>query len=55
MVSRDTLVVAGSIPLALALWYGLRAYTDAPNWLLWAVVLGIGVGVPTLYRERERT
>jgi predicted PurR-regulated permease PerM len=52
MVSRGTVVTAVSILVAAVLWYWLSSYTEAPDWALWAVLIGVGVLLPSLVRER---
>jgi hypothetical protein len=54
MVSRENALVGASVLLAVVLWYGLTTYTDAPDWALWVVILGVGVLLPMVIRAQER-
>jgi hypothetical protein len=52
MVSRSALATGASILLAIAVWYGLGTFTDAPDWVLWAALIGVGVLLPRVLQER---
>ncbi|GAB3418225.1 hypothetical protein GCM10027435_17920 [Haloparvum alkalitolerans] len=51
MVSRENRVIAACIVLAVLLLFALNAVTDPPSWATLAVLLGVGVLVPTLVNE----
>ena len=51
MVSRENTIIAVCIALAIALLYGLNAVTTLAQWQSAAVVLGVGVLLPTLLNE----
>ncbi|QKY20362.1 hypothetical protein B4589_008205 [Halolamina sp. CBA1230] len=51
MVSRENTIIAVCIALAIALLYGLNAVTTLAQWQSAAVVLGVGVLIPTLVNE----
>ena len=55
MVSADTKIVAGFVILGVVLWYASTTVTE--NMVIqWAILLGIGVIIPTLINEwRTRT
>lgn len=50
MVSRDTKVTAAFVALAFVLWLPAQEFTDS-SWVLLAVLLGIGVVLPTALNE----
>ncbi|WP_176696673.1 hypothetical protein [Haloparvum sedimenti] len=51
MVSRENRVIAVCLAVAVLLLFGLNAVTDPPSWAILAVLLGVGVVVPTLVNE----
>lgn len=50
MVSRDTKVTAAFVVLAFLLWLLARQFISN-SWMPWAVLVGVGVVVPTLVNE----
>ncbi|SDM52180.1 hypothetical protein SAMN04487949_1947 [Halogranum gelatinilyticum] len=52
MVSRDTKVTAVFALLGTALWLVAGQLTDV-QWIQWAVLVGVGIVVPTLLNERR--
>ncbi|SFR38190.1 hypothetical protein SAMN04487947_0693 [Halogeometricum rufum] len=50
MVSRDTKLTAAFVVLATALWLVAQQFTT-DSWVLWAVLVGVGVVVPTVLNE----
>ena len=51
MVSRENKVIAGFIALAVILLFGIHSVLEPPTWVSGAVVIGVGVVVPTLVNE----
>jgi len=58
MVSRENTVIAGCIALAIASLYVANTLTTLQQWQSAALILGVGVLLPTLVNEfldgRER-
>jgi hypothetical protein len=50
VVSRDTKLTAAFVVLATALWLVAQQFTT-DSWVLWAVLVGVGVVVPTVLTE----
>jgi fatty acid desaturase len=50
MVSSDTKVTAAFVVAALVLWLLAQRFTDS-SWVLLAILLGIGVVLPTALNE----
>lgn len=51
MVSRENKVIAGFITLAIILLFGIHSVSEPPTWVSGAIVIGVGVIVPTLINE----
>jgi 2-phosphoglycerate kinase len=51
MVSAENKVIAGFITLAVILLFGIHSVSEPPTWVSGAVVIGVGVIVPTLINE----
>jgi hypothetical protein len=50
MVSADTKVTAAFVVVAFLLWLLAQRFTDS-SWVLFGLLLGVGVVVPTLVNE----
>jgi hypothetical protein len=51
MVSRENKIIAGFITFAIILLFAIHSGSDPPTWVSGAVVIGVGVIVPTLVNE----
>ena len=51
MVSRENKVIGGFITLAVILLFVIHSVSEPPTWVSDAVVIGVGVIVPTLVNE----
>jgi hypothetical protein len=45
--STENLVTTGCVILAVAGWIGVNEFTSLPDLVSWAVLIGVGVVVPT--------
>lgn len=54
MVSHQTTVTLAFVVLGTLLWLATMALTDV-QWVQWAVLIGVGVLVPTLLNERAQS
>lgn len=55
MVSRENAVIVASLVVAIAAWYLIEAFVTSPPWASWAVLIGVGVLLPTLVNEHLGT
>lgn len=58
MVSRENTVIVASLAVAIVAYYLVETYAAQPYWVSIAVLIGIGVLVPTLvnrYLERSES
>jgi hypothetical protein len=51
MVSRENLIILAFGTMAIIILYGLATLTDLPTWVSIAVVLIVGVMLPTLIND----
>lgn len=54
MLSEENIIISISILAALAAGAAVYQYTDLPSWVGVAVVIGLGIVVPTLVNEHRR-
>lgn len=51
MVSKDTRIILLFVVLGTILWLISGQFTDT-EWIQWAVLIGVGVIIPTILTER---
>jgi uncharacterized protein (DUF983 family) len=51
MPSRENVVIIGFIVLAIVLLFSVHSVSEPPTWVSGAVIIGVGVIVPTLVNE----
>jgi len=51
MVSRDTRITLLFVVLGTTLWLVSSQFVDS-EWVQWAILIGVGVLVPTILTER---
>ncbi|WP_255152559.1 hypothetical protein [Halorarius halobius] len=47
MVSRENTIIGVCVVVAVGLWLGLRTLSGVPEWALFAVLVGVGVVLPS--------
>jgi len=48
MVSRENTVILASLVVAVVAWYLVETYAGGPFWLSYAVLVVLGIGLPTV-------
>jgi hypothetical protein len=51
MISKDTLITLVFVVLGTAFWFISGQFTNI-EWIRWAILIGIGVIIPTVLTER---